>query len=67
MKIAPIMRVMRAYPEIETVLVHTGQHYDGNMSDAFFKDLEISKPDIYLEVGSGTHAIQTARIMESFE
>ena len=67
MKIAPIMRAMRAYSEIEPVLVHTGQHYDGNMSDAFFKDLEIPEPDIHLEIGSGTHAVQTARVMERFE
>ncbi len=67
MKIAPIIRAMRAYPEIEPVLVHTGQHYDGNMSDAFFKDLEIPEPDIHLGVGSGTHAVQTARVMERFE
>ncbi len=67
MKIAPIMRATRAYPEITPVLVHTGQHYDGNMSNAFFKDLEIPEPDIHLEVGSGTHAVQTARVMERFE
>lgn len=67
MKIAPIMRAKRAYLEIESVLVHTGQHYDGNMSDTFFKDLEIPEPDTFLEVGSGTHAIQTALIMERFE
>jgi len=67
MKIAPIIRQMKAYPEIEAILVHTGQHYDRNMSDAFFKDLEIPVPDIHLEVGSGTHAVQTARIMERFE
>lgn len=67
MKIAPIMRAMERYPEITPILVHTGQHYDGNMSDAFFKDLEILKPDVHLGVGSGTHAVQTARIMERFE
>lgn len=66
-KIAPIIRAMKYYREIESVLVHTGQHYDGNMSDIFFKDLEILQPDIHLEVGSGTHAVQTARIMERFE
>lgn len=67
MKIAPIMRAMGSYREIKSVLVHTGQHYDGNMSGVFFKDLEIPEPDIHLGVGSGTHAVQTARIMERFE
>jgi len=67
MKIAPIMRVMKRYRNIDPILVHTGQHYDANMSDAFFKDLELPKPDIHLEVGSGTHAAQTARVMERFE
>ncbi len=67
MKIAPIMRAMKPYPEIKSLLVHTGQHYDWNMSDAFFKDLELPEPDIHLEVGSGTHAVQTARVMERFE
>jgi UDP-N-acetylglucosamine 2-epimerase (non-hydrolysing) len=67
MKIAPIMRAMRPYRKIKPFLVHTGQHYDANMSDAFFKDLELPKPDIHLEVGSGTHAVQTARVMERFE
>jgi len=67
MKIAPIMRAMRLYRKIKPLLVHTGQHYDVNMSDAFFKDLELPKPDIHLEVGSGTHAVQTARVMERFE
>lgn len=67
MKIAPIMRAMKPYRKIKPLLVHTGQHYDANMSDAFFKDLELPKPDIHLDVGSGTHASQTARVMERFE
>jgi UDP-N-acetylglucosamine 2-epimerase (non-hydrolysing) len=67
MKIAPIMRAMRPHRKIKPLLVHTGQHYDADMSDVFFKDLELPKPDIYLEVGSGTHAVQTARVMERFE
>ena len=67
MKIAPIMRAMKAYRKIKPLLVHTGQHYDANMSGAFFKDLELPKSDIHLEVGSGTHAEQTARVMERFE
>jgi len=67
MKMAAIMRAMRPYRKINPLLVHTGQHYDANMSDTFFKDLELPKPDIHLEVGSGTHAVQTARVMERFE
>ncbi len=67
MKIAPIMLAMRPYRRIKPLLVHTGQHYDVNMSDAFFKDLELPEPDIHLEVGPGTHAVQTARVMERFE
>jgi UDP-N-acetylglucosamine 2-epimerase (non-hydrolysing) len=49
------------------VLVHTGQHYDARMSDAFFADLGIPEPDYHLGVGSGSHAVQTARVMEAFE
>jgi UDP-N-acetylglucosamine 2-epimerase (non-hydrolysing) len=67
MKIAPLMEAMKASPLIEPILVHTGQHYDEKMSKLFFEDLEIPKPDIELEVGSGSHAVQTARIMERFE
>ncbi|MEW6095270.1 MAG: UDP-N-acetylglucosamine 2-epimerase (non-hydrolyzing) [bacterium] len=67
MKIAPIMEEMKKYPQIESVVVHTGQHYDDEMSNIFFKDLNLPKPDIYLGVGSGTHAEQTAKIMIEFE
>jgi len=68
MKIAPIMREMAKYPqEFEQILVHTGQHYDDNMSKVFFEDLELPQPDIYLGVGSSSHAQQTARIMLAFE
>lgn len=68
MKIAPIMREMENYPDkFEQILVHTGQHYDTNMSDVFFDELELPKPDVNLEVGSGTHASQTAQIMQRFE
>ncbi|HID05676.1 MAG TPA: UDP-N-acetylglucosamine 2-epimerase (non-hydrolyzing), partial [Armatimonadetes bacterium] len=67
MKIAPIWEAMHAYPELCACVVHTGQHYDYEMSQVFFQDLRLPKPDIYLDVGSGTHAVQTARIMERFE
>ena len=68
MKIAPIVAEIGRRPaEFEQVLVHTGQHYDEAMSDAFFDDLGIPRPDVNLEVGSGTHAEQTARIMLAFE
>jgi len=64
MKIAPIMREMARYPaEFEQMLVHTGQHYDANMSQVFFDELELPKPDVNLGVGSGSHAQQTAQVM----
>src|SRR4030042_4700958 len=52
---------------IQHLLVHSGQHYDDSMSEAFFRDLGLPRPDIYLGVGSGTHAAQTAEIMKGFE
>ncbi len=67
MKIAPLMRAYRAHPGIAPLLVHTGQHYDEKMSRLFFDELEIPRPDINLEVGSGSHARQTAAILERFE
>ncbi len=68
MKITPIMQEMRKFPgQINPILVHTEQHYDENMSKLFFRDLELPQPDIYLGVGSGTHAEQTAKIMIEFE
>ncbi|NLE61888.1 MAG: UDP-N-acetylglucosamine 2-epimerase (non-hydrolyzing), partial [Planctomycetes bacterium] len=67
MKIAPLMRAYRQHPGIEAMIVHTGQHYDEKMSDLFFRELEIPEPDINLEVGSGSHAAQTAEIMKRFE
>lgn len=68
MKIAPIVREMaRRSGEISQGLVHTGQHYDDAMSASFFRDLDLPTPDINLEVGSGTHAQQTARLMLAFE
>lgn len=66
-KIAPIMEAYRAHPEIEPLLVHTGQHYDKKMSGDFFETLGIRTPDIHLGVGSGSHAAQTAAIMTAFE
>ncbi|MHC4294777.1 MAG: non-hydrolyzing UDP-N-acetylglucosamine 2-epimerase [Planctomycetota bacterium] len=67
MKIAPLMKAYRDYPSIEALLVHTGQHYDEQMNGLFFKQLDIPIPDVNLEVGSGTHAVQTAEIMKAFE
>ncbi|AFD09303.1 non-hydrolyzing UDP-N-acetylglucosamine 2-epimerase [Solitalea canadensis] len=67
MKIAPLMHALRDNRYIHPILVHTGQHYDEKMSDLFFKQLSIPNPDVNLEVGSGSHATQTARIMEGFE
>jgi len=67
MKIAPLMHALKDHPTLEALLVHTGQHYDEQMSHSFFDQLNIPKPHINLEVGSGTHASQTARIMEKFE
>lgn len=67
MKIAPILRALRARPELDARLVHTGQHYDAKLSKVFFEDLGIPKPDIELEVGSGSHAQQSAEIMRRFE
>ncbi len=67
MKIAPLMEAYRAHPCIEPVLVHTGQHYDERMSKLFFEELQIPRPDINLEVGSGSHAQQTAAVMQRFE
>jgi UDP-N-acetylglucosamine 2-epimerase (non-hydrolysing) len=67
MKIAPLMDAYAAAPEIEPLLVHTGQHYDANMSDLFFRQLGIPEPDLNLGVGSASHAVQTAEIMRAFE
>ncbi len=67
MKISPIAREMEKVPGMGRVLVHTGQHYDIEMSEAFFRELAIPEPDINLGVGSGTHARQTGLIMMAFE
>jgi hypothetical protein len=66
MKVSPILRALRAAGHKST-LVHTGQHYDAQMSGQFFADLELPEPDFNLEVGSAGHTEQTARIMERFE
>jgi len=66
-KIASILRAGRKAPDIESLLVHTGQHYTENMSKTFFEELDIPTPDINLEVGSNSHAQQTAEIMKRFE
>lgn len=68
MKMAPILRAFAAHqPAIPTLLVHTGQHYDRDMNDKLFEDLRLPHPDINLEVGSGSHAVQTAEVMRRFE
>ena len=67
-KIAPVVAELKKHPQFFAVtLVHTGQHYDGAMSDSFFRDLGIPEPDVHLNVGSGSHAVQTAEIMKRFE
>ena len=68
MKMAPVLRAFAANtPAIPALLVHTGQHYDRDMSDKLFEDLRLPRPDINLEVGSGSHAVQTAEVMRRFE
>jgi len=73
MKIVPIIKALRQkqkegyQKKLKYCLVHTGQHYDFNMSEVFFKDLEIPRPNFFLETGSASHAVQTARIMTGFE
>ena len=67
MKVAPVMNALKTRKHVVQTLVHTGQHYDANMSDVFFEQLGIAAPDVNLAVGSGTHARQTAEIMTRFE
>jgi UDP-N-acetylglucosamine 2-epimerase (non-hydrolysing) len=69
MKIAPVIRAMKARddPKLDCKIVHTGQHYDYQMSQAFFDDLELPRPDFFLDAGSGSHAVQTAKVMVAFE
>jgi UDP-N-acetylglucosamine 2-epimerase (non-hydrolysing) len=66
-KIASLVRALDAEPSIHCVLVHTGQHYDPSLSDVFFEQLGIRAPDVNLEIGSGSHARQTAAVMTAFE
>jgi UDP-N-acetylglucosamine 2-epimerase (non-hydrolysing) len=66
MKAAPVIRALQE-SGVQQTLVHTGQHYDANMSDVFFAQLDMPAPDVNLEVGSGSHAVQTAAIMTRFE
>ncbi len=67
MKIAPLLRELSARPRFETVLVHTGQHYDAAMSENFFRDLGIPEPDVNLGVGSGSQAAQTGEVLTRIE
>jgi UDP-N-acetylglucosamine 2-epimerase (non-hydrolysing) len=67
MKIAPILRAMRDFEQLDGQLVHTGQHYDDSMSRVFFQELGIPRPAINLEIGSGSHGAQTGRIMVAFD
>jgi UDP-N-acetylglucosamine 2-epimerase (non-hydrolysing) len=67
MKAAALFALAPQFPKLEIRLVHTGQHYDALMSDVFFKDLGLPDPVCHLDVGSGSHAVQTARIMEGYE
>jgi UDP-N-acetylglucosamine 2-epimerase (non-hydrolysing) len=66
-KIAPLIREMRRHPEIEPLLVHTGQHYDDALSGIFFRQMGIPAPDVNLEVGSGSHVAQTAEVLKRIE
>src|SRR5690242_4984485 len=71
MKVAPLLEALtvaaKSHPDLSVLLIHTGQHYDETMSGSFFEELGIRPPDFNLQVGSGSHAEQTARIMQAFE
>ena len=67
MKIAPLFREARKHPSLDCRIVHTGQHYDFEMSQSFFNDLELPRPDFFLDAGSGSHAEQTGKIMLAYE
>jgi len=66
-KAAPVIRALETWPDARQTLVHTGQHYDSDLSDIFFSQLNMPAPDVNLEVGSGSHAVQTAEVMKRFE
>ncbi len=67
MKVAPIWRALDGRDDVTRTLVHTGQHYDENMSKVFFDDLKLPRPDVYLGVGSGPHGAQTGKVMTELE
>src|SRR5207245_2015357 len=67
MKIAPVMEALRTAAGVRQVLINTGQHYDESMAGGFLTELELPRPDQDLGVGSGTHAVQTAKVMTAFE
>ena len=67
MKIGPVIEALKAFPELQAFLIHTGQHYDEAMSKVFFDDLGLPKPDVYLGVGSDSHTRQTATTMTHLE
>jgi UDP-N-acetylglucosamine 2-epimerase (non-hydrolysing) len=67
MKMAPLLRALAPFEHVRATLIHTGQHYDANLSDVFFDQLDMKRPDVCLQVGSGTHGQQTARILEGLE
>ena len=67
MKLAPVVRALSEVDNVAFRVVHTGQHYDDSMNDVFFRELGIPEPDVHLEVGSGSHGSQTARILERYE
>jgi UDP-N-acetylglucosamine 2-epimerase (non-hydrolysing) len=66
-KMAPLLRALGVYSHVDTILIHTGQHYDPQLSDVFFDQLWMKRPDVYLDVGSGKHGAQTTRVLERFE
>src|SRR5271157_1044326 len=66
-KVAPVMAAVARLGSMKQVLVHTGQHYDDRMSDVFFRELGMPAPDVNLDVGSGSHAVQTGQVMMRLE
>ena len=67
MKVAPVVRALNQHKSVTQVLIHSGQHYDSNMSEVFFRQLDLPAPDVNLGVGSGSHAVQTAQVMIRLE